>query len=575
MTFDILDHYSYVFRHPLGYTNDDLILPVLGEHAVRYLLSAEDGVDTQATIKGSDAAIVKALGSLAETVIRGKKDLDSIAHQLSIFVAETGTSLGNSLRLRSGGDLPEPPSHADPLTRALLALACDEWPQLLLPPARMPWWPLPSYGARGGIDEFNPRRGEAIKGALSDPWIAEAFPISVTGPDPFTGVEVVTDAVGDWASSSGAGGTQYLSLVLGNLIAMSGFRALSLGQEHSFEHLCAQLPDAVQGFRRLAHGDEAAIPVVVGLTGLELEDASGIHFEGGTLRRVLDLERRWYFLDSEDVRSVFVFDAPAKWVKIDRPTEEPDAEQWFADFELANKKMRNFHRSSQDPVATLQAAVLLAGEDQQMQTLAEHGRLILEPSGQAPWTVANWQVHPTSHRHQRGEVRTLRENESEMTQWLGRLEPRRVGGLRLALEKATQAAVERHHPEDRLLDAIIGLEALVGGPSEMTFRVSLAVAWALAPESAEERREVQKAVRRLYGTRSALVHGSKRRPENLEDAADEALTVLLRVLRVLLRDRPELVAMTTADERSAALTLGDQTGPKPLEPRGNHDGDPQ
>jgi hypothetical protein len=54
-----------------------------------------------------------------------------------------------------------------------------------------------------------------------------------------------------------------------------------------------------------------------------------------------------------------------------------------------------------------------------------------------------------------------------------------------------------------------GIEGMFGASTEIRFRISLYIARFLHSEDPERRREVFDAVKKLYNSRSAAVHGSK------------------------------------------------------------------
>jgi len=483
-----------------------------------------------------------------------------VANLLTVFVPETQTTLGNTLRLRAGGDLPAVPSNPDPLTQALLFVARETWTQMLTPRAIMPGFALPHFGVRSGIGETHPLRRSTIHLALNDPELHRMFPHSIESTDPLTGETYVSDAVGDWISSTGAAGTQYLSMVLWNLVAMSGFRALSLAGELSFPKLCEQLPVAVNDLRGLAAGREVNIPLVSGVTGLSISPDLIFQVGEGEVRQLTELEKSWYFLDLAEVRSALFTEVPTRWIPLPRPDAGDDPEAYFSTLEVMSRKLQKYRQVTNDRITNVQLAVLLSEDLDSTLTFAEQGRLYLEPSGQGPWTLMQWWPRPVAPRHQRGETVNISSPETDFADWWLLLEQNETDVLRLAFDRSIRAATERDRPSDRLVDCMIALESLVGGESEMTFRVSLAIAWALEPESETARRDLQERMKSIYHRRSRLVHGSRTDDESLEALAEEAFIVLVRLIRVLLRDRPELLSLRNGTERSLALCLRGEGG---------------
>jgi hypothetical protein len=124
--------------------------------------------------------------------------------------------------------------------------------------------------------------------------------------------------------------------------------------------------------------------------------------------------------------------------------------------------------------------------------------------------------------------------------------PEILAALRAATPRTTLAARRltaaelRDDPDDRTVDACIGLEALLGeGRDELTHRLSLRAATALStrPGRPANATEVYDLVKKVYGRRSAVVHGTAtdrhrtlRAPDGSQWDTDTAACVLLREL---------------------------------------------
>jgi hypothetical protein len=76
-------------------------------------------------------------------------------------------------------------------------------------------------------------------------------------------------------------------------------------------------------------------------------------------------------------------------------------------------------------------------------------------------------------------------------------------------QRRLSSSVEREHLEDRLIDNMIGLEALYlpDGNAELSFRLSLRVAFLLS--SGADKKDIFYFLKNMYDTRSKIVHGNK------------------------------------------------------------------
>lgn len=107
-------------------------------------------------------------------------------------------------------------------------------------------------------------------------------------------------------------------------------------------------------------------------------------------------------------------------------------------------------------------------------------------------------------------------------------------------------ATYRWHSMTRVQLAILwaGIEGIFGASTEIRFRISLYIARFLHPADANKRKTVFDAVKRLYNSRSAAVHGSRVKvaASNVVDESADILYNLLRqcVARSALPDEAEL-----------------------------------
>jgi hypothetical protein len=93
-------------------------------------------------------------------------------------------------------------------------------------------------------------------------------------------------------------------------------------------------------------------------------------------------------------------------------------------------------------------------------------------------------------------------------------------------------ATYRWHSMARVQMAILwaGIEGLFGASSEIRFRISLYISRFLHPDNEEQKRSVFDAVKKLYTSRSAAVHGSKIKGDTSSAISDSA-DVLCQLLR--------------------------------------------
>ncbi len=147
------------------------------------------------------------------------------------------------------------------------------------------------------------------------------------------------------------------------------------------------------------------------------------------------------------------------------------------------------------------------------------------------------------------------DEEALLIQWCDLVKERYDQTIAIAVKRIIGAILERVDPEDSLIDAVMATENLFGhgGTTEVTFRVTTAMALLLEPDPAKRaarRRELGK----IYDVRSKVVHGAEITPAmDLVKRKKEAIEAAVQVLRMLFAERPHLIPQR---DRGMRLLLG-------------------
>lgn len=127
-----------------------------------------------------------------------------------------------------------------------------------------------------------------------------------------------------------------------------------------------------------------------------------------------------------------------------------------------------------------------------------------------------------------------------MEEWVSRLDAHYDKSIRVAVLRTVSAIGERGLWDDALIDFVIALENLFGGPGpKLELRISTALALVLG-ETKDERAAIATQSKRVYRARSRLVHGDEL-PEDGSHPRDEAERLALDALRSLFTTHTHLI----------------------------------
>ena len=129
--------------------------------------------------------------------------------------------------------------------------------------------------------------------------------------------------------------------------------------------------------------------------------------------------------------------------------------------------------------------------------------------------------------------------------------------IQLTANRFLKAVIDRADPEDSLIDAVIGLESLFGGRSDIAFSLASGVSKLLGNNKAE-REEIFSDVKKIYTARSNVVHGKEMKLRNDVTALRaSALSYLQRCFVELLENRQDLLELDSTS-RVRTLILDDK-----------------
>jgi hypothetical protein len=487
--------------------------------------------------------LVRALGQIPRT------DPFSLRFSLAAL-GEHDLNLGASWATwaytQTGGVL-DVPEASDDLTASLMTMLRDTYPLFLLPRSDE------AFGLRtaeiAGPLFRHPGREQFEREVMLDPSLSQLFPED----------DEMSGRHGTIHRSTGSGGDIQLAMFASSVL-QNGWEFASLAcPSPTMRQHAEGVVEVLTLARDAIDGKPVAIPAIVGVAGLRLAGRTRLDLPWGHLR----------VSTPSDERRI----PPGLAGKL--TTSTPDGRQVEIDYagdlvmELAVPYRVAIGKSSADnawPVPLTSADLV----ERHLETLRLSLLLSWDSGEPRPVVVGTWRsfVDPlrdgggmawSDPRRLPSFVPTeLSESRADKWQeWTERVHCGRIPAIDIAIRRTLAAAAERADPTDGFVDAVIAWENLFGASEgEQTLRISAALAW-LTGDSATARATIRKKVADLYRVRSKVVHGATAlEPQKAYEHRTEALDIAIRALRVLLKDRPELLSdCSTSGERSVRLLL--------------------
>jgi hypothetical protein len=535
-----------------------LLVETFGMRLLGYLCGVDEArivsriEDRRALPTGAEAVLTRDLVLLAQMVAARLAESPQLPRGYAIDLARTlpgrSIGMGTALRLSAGGEVPENLVHdptTDPVKAQVGRMAIDAYPQLLLPRGKFDFGPVlaPSL--------FNHPAEQALQTAISaDPALRRLF----------SEQDGTIGRCGYMYNSLGRGGS-YQDVMFSSMVITSAWDALAMTHHHpNLPDLIEQCYRNVDAVRAALLGQPATIQGRIVFTGFRTGDQA-VRTPWGTLRPMTDWERA--LAPPSLAGAVTGNDPDGGQVTVSYSGEMVlEAELPYAVLVSAPPGDNVFRTWPKiDGADTVRRII----EGVQLALLLSTER----PEGQ--WAAArlswSWSGDPLGHGSNLGwsDIRRgvgfmpaeLTAEECQLVgEWAHHIEDRWTPRIDIAVRRLLRAVNERTDMADRLVDAVIVWENLFGtSEGEPTLRISSSLAWLLADDPAQ-REELQRKCRSLYRDRSRIVHGAAQDESALAESANAALRVARDALRVMFRERPELIALPDGAARSLRLIMG-------------------
>jgi hypothetical protein len=418
----------------------------------------------------------------------------------------------------------------DPVFDALIEMAKEAFPFLLIPKREGVW----ASSAGGGF--FLPFQFSTPLGRRFMDAVCADADLSLLFPDVRKTVLETTSTI---TSSNGSGGSMQLVSLADNLLHVA-FAWMRMRDGSLFSEFVGAIRTLLSKVRALARGEAALIPTIVCFHGVALPAGTRNQTKTGELcaisqglHDVIPPPSRPPFGAAENVLFGFVLVTEVELsIKISAGV-------------IASAPMTSDFQRFTDAIARkveiVGLATSLAVERQPPIAVVHKTSLALNPfsHGSYSWSASSYQTPsaPTA----------LTDLEcTAIGTWCDTIAIAKDEPARIAVKRTLRAMSGREQAVDSFIDAIIALESLFGDRDQIALSVAACVS-KLVETDLDRRKLLFRETKKLYGRRSAIVHGSQL-PLDVEvrELRDRALFLLLECFRILYRDRPELLNMSAA-----------------------------
>ncbi len=300
------------------------------------------------------------------------------------------------------------------------------------------------------------------------------------------------------------------------------------GSLETVEPVIAELPGLLAEVRRLIAGETGRAYVGAAFAGIRVPEGTRLRTPFGVLRSAAEPERSHRPGGSPEAWTILEKEIPFTWNLGERP-------------EGTKLKISQEFRAAEENMNRLPLAGLLAlGEDAVPRLTWFYVRAPLRRWGPSGWPVRLGWGDKLQEPDPLDPDRQI-----ELAEWCRRVDEHHTPTIAIAERRVISAVTDRpYSDEDALIDAVIAWENLFGHGSnvEMTFRVTTALAILLEADPTK-RRELAAELRKIYGDRSTVAHGSKLSDKrDLRTIRSRAIELTVAAFRGLFRDRPDLLS---------------------------------
>jgi len=521
----------------------------LGDNFVEYVLNAEPSTLDHLEVSDARSECLNLLNEFASVLLMARDNTERITIQTQLVAPSAFLSksphagAASAMRLKCGGDLPSTDS-GDETERLLLEFVRDAYPLLLMPIPEIAF-ALPVIYSSGLAKIPAAQRLESA--IMADEHLRKLFPdVSLEEAKRIGSYPVWRSGIGNHNRPKSV----IISIIEHVLI-------LAALERDPSQETCARIARKTLSLsREIARRETVSLPVVIGISGIEIAaDVHRIDLTFGEIRASTPLTRAAFSQGDRGspIGAIMVIPVSEQLVDVRSwepghgPTEDDLNELWKKRISDADSRSRLVEKLT----TAGRYALLLASEGRDFIAARVEVTKQLNPLDTAH------QVHQATTPFQPFPIaRIERADALRIAEWAQRVDRDHPEFLDVGVRRILSAASLRLDPLDGFIDAVMCWENLFGDKAETALKVCGSLAILLEPSDAEKRRTLFRELKKLYNTRSELVHG-KREPnyQIAHEHRDRALQISLQAMRTAF-DTPGLLKTPSSLDRFEQVLLG-------------------
>lgn len=525
-----------------------IAVEVFGSGLVSYALGLSPERHFEDIANNETRAALATIAAEAQKIAEQPQNREREIRRASVLAPKEPVGSGgliSEVRKMAGLDLPEIASE-DPVEQLLLECLRDYFPLLLMCSG-------PGAYKTGHLDGVPPCRllragREVLDAILQDTQLRLLFPGSADSAK--QGASSAESYV-YWQSGQAHGITP--EDIPDALVSETIYLAYVKG-ETSFARCADILRVLLSAARSLATGAATLVPSVVGLSNIRL-DRSVSCIDLGTSKIYPGRVSVGFRLINEDFFSRGALMLTSRVDRITSISASP-ADRGGVDEIAAKVGEVDLSQSRlMKEIETVRLALLLASTDFPIAPVASSGTHINPLNKNLPGSVFFESLREPAVPLI---VLLTEDTAKNAPQWRSLLDQRKMDTIAIGVRRLLSAVAMRTNDVDAFIDSVLFWENLFGEAIETAFKVCGAMAWLIEATDAEARKSTFRNLKRLYGVRSSVVHGSKDITETeAEEYRKQAISFSISAMRAVVL-HPTLLSHKDANKRYLLMLMGFQ-----------------